>query len=94
MGESTLINTMIDPSLIVARKTINKTFDLVGEFYRTKNFKFYPPKTFQLLVSEDKLHQESPAFKFLQQNAYPTELSSIRTLIKEDDVFKILNTNI
>jgi hypothetical protein len=81
--ESTLINIMIDPSLVVARRTIDKTFDLVKELHKTQNFKFYLPKTFQFLVDKDKLRQESPTFKFFQQNVYPAELSSIKTLIKK-----------
>jgi len=83
MKESTLINVMIDPSLVVARRTIDKTFDLVKEHHKTQNFKFYLPKTFQSLVVEDKLRQESPTFKFFLQNTYPTELTIVKTLIKE-----------
>jgi len=83
MEESTVINVMIDPSLLVARRTINKTFDSVREFHETKNFKFYLPKTFQFLVEEDRLRQESQAFKFFQQNAYPAELSNLKALMRE-----------
>ena len=83
MEENTLLNIMIDPSLVVARRTINKTFDSVRELHKTQNFKFYLPKTFQFLVDKDKLRQESPTFKFFLQNAYPKELSSVKTLIKK-----------
>ena len=56
---------------------------MVREFHKTKNFKFHLPKTFQLLIHKDNLRQESPTFKFFQQNAYPAELSSVKTLIKK-----------
>lgn len=83
MEENTLGNIMVDPSLIIASRTIDKTFDLIREFYATKEFKFYLPKTFQLLVYEEMLYPESPTSKFFQQNAHPAELSSIKTLLKE-----------
>ncbi len=83
MEESTLINVMIDPSLVVVESTMDKTFDLIKEYHKTQNFKFYLPKTFQSLAVEDKLHQESLTFKFFQQSAYPTEITIVKTLISD-----------
>ncbi len=83
MNENTTVNVMIDPSLIVANRVINKTFSLIRQFSQTGDFKFYLPKTFLTLVNEDFIFPESPTFKFFQQNAFPTETQTIKRLIKE-----------
>ena len=75
---------MIDPSLIVARRTINNTFSLIREFYsRGRELRFYFPKSFQNVLYGSETYEENPVFNFFLQKAYPSDLRELRTLTEE-----------
>jgi hypothetical protein len=73
-------NIMIDPSLIIARRTLMNTFENIVEM--SKNYKFYIPESFRyILYSEsNNLHKNSLHYYFLQ-NAYPADLNKVKTFI-------------
>ena len=51
MQEEKLSNVMLDPSLVVAKRTIDKTFNLVGDF--SDKFRFHISDTFLIFIYED-----------------------------------------
>ena len=71
---------MIDPSLIVCSRTIDKVFHLVRELSYDKKCKFYLPKTFVYLVREEIAYDKT-YFKFFLDKAVPASLNTIRKLI-------------
>jgi len=72
---------MLDPSLIVAKQTLNKTFALIERLQ--DNFSFYLPGTFVALVEKRRISVDSPLFKFFLQKAIPAHPRNIVSLLDE-----------
>jgi len=82
MIEHTSNNIMIDPSLVVAGRTIKKTFTLIREFH-DRGFRFYFPKSFQSLLYVSESYEESPLFGFFLQGAKSSDFGKLSRLMKD-----------
>ncbi|MEM2919028.1 MAG: hypothetical protein QXY62_05985 [Candidatus Altiarchaeota archaeon] len=76
-------NIKLAPSLIVARRTSEKTFDFISQSNNTLNF--YIPETFLNLILNDILHIRHPVFRFFVEKAYPEDLRFIKALIEKNN---------
>lgn len=77
---------MIDPSLIVAHKTMKQTFTLIKEL--SSEYKFYFPASFKDALFYEKVDnaifsKENPAYRYFLHNVTPSQLKEIKTFLDE-----------
>src|SRR5437016_3908329 len=73
-------NLLLDPSMLVARKTLKDALRLSTDVSRRK-FSLYVPASFQRAILADKLSQASPVFNFFLHNARPSQISELSSIV-------------
>lgn len=77
---------MIDPSLIVAHKTMKQTFTLIKKL--SSEYKFYFPASFKDALSYEKIvnniySKENSTYRYFLHNAHPSQLREIKTFLEK-----------
>lgn len=77
-------NVLIDPSLLVAKNSMIKTFDYIHETEKLGvDYQFYLPMSFLRLLSKPRLKTDSPGIRFFLRNAELADTKELYGLIKQ-----------
>jgi hypothetical protein len=73
-------NVMLDPSVLIARKGVDNTFDLINRLQ--PEYTFYISKSFRAMLLSDNQFNEQRVFRYFLHNAVPAELRDVREMVQ------------
>ena len=73
---------MIDPSLLVAERTMEKTIELAVDYSKV-DCGFFIPRTFLRAIKSNAITKENPLIRFYLQNAAPADIEYLQSLLVE-----------
>ncbi|MFX0196398.1 MAG: hypothetical protein ACFFCW_09775 [Candidatus Hodarchaeota archaeon] len=77
------LNVMIDPSLLVADRTMKRLFSEVKKLKSVADYEFFIPRSFETFVEQAEVPEKEALIRFFLHNAKPSHLGELKELLKE-----------